>query len=275
MGERRSTSRSRDLGIELAKIRRAARLNAQAIADALACAVSKVSRIEKGKLGIEDAELIAWLHLCGALPHMQRLLELNHESSKDSWLQPINPWGGRTVIAEEMRATTITYYQPNHIPGLLQTKAYIRAFVNDEELVQLRLERQQVLRKRASLVANFFIEEQALRRPVGGPAAMREQLDHLLNRTRWKRIAIRVVPTNVGAHYGLIGGFVLFNNPQNQPVVYTDMAVANVFFENPADIRTYEEIIKSLDRVALGEEESRLLISKVREDFDDSAGDLV
>jgi transcriptional regulator with XRE-family HTH domain len=270
MGERRSTSRSRDLGIELAKIRRAARLNAQAVADALGCAASKVSRIEKGKLGIDDTELIAWLHLCGALPHMQRLLKLNRESSQDSWLQHFDDRPDRTLIAEETRAQTITWYELAVIPGLLQTAAYIRTFVRQDDLVRQRLDRQKILRGASAPQATFFIEEQALLRPIGGALTMREQLDHLLKMSEWKKVTIRVVPTSIGRHPGLTGSFILFDSS----VVYTDTAVANIFLENPADIARYQAISKSLAQVALSPEESRLLIRKLREDRHDPAGDL-
>ncbi|HEX3957095.1 MAG TPA: DUF5753 domain-containing protein, partial [Trebonia sp.] len=71
------------------------------------------------------------------------------------------------------------------VPGLLQTEAYARAILSTrvgatvEELddaVTARLERQRILDREHPPELWVILDEMVLRRPIGGPEIMREQL---------------------------------------------------------------------------------------------------
>ena len=177
MGERRSTTRGRDLGTELVGFRKAAGLDAKVLAEKLGGPGSTLSRIEQGEQGIEDIELVALLTVCDALSNMTRLITLNRESRQDNWLQmfgaPRTAYT-RTIATEESRATASTCYSFGVVPGLLQTEAYIRALMRPlvDELVARRLAHQEILRGQRSVEGTFLIEEQALRRSTGGAAVV-------------------------------------------------------------------------------------------------------
>src|SRR5256885_2200676 len=53
------------------------------------------------------------------------------------------------------------------------------------------------------------VDEGALRRPIGGPAVMRDQLDALIATTRRPRIRLQVIPFHVGGHAAAGGAFTI------------------------------------------------------------------
>ena len=88
----------------------------------------------------------------------------------------------------EAVATTIRRYLPLLIPGLLQTPEYAadlfrtyRPMVSDaeiEKLVAIRMQRVRLLNEPTTPLLLVVLDEAALRRPVGGAAAMAEALRH-------------------------------------------------------------------------------------------------
>jgi len=274
MGERRSTTRGRALGADLARIRKTAGLDAKVVAEKLGWAGSKLSRIEQGKQGVEDLELLALLNVYDALgDNMARLLDLNRESSQDTWLHVFGTGPGartRALTTELRRATTIINYECSLIPGLLQTEGYIRALttVDQDELVDQRKARQELLRGALAPLATFLIEESALRRPIGGPAVIHDQLTHLAFLSEWKRISIRVLPTSAGVHAGVDGSFMLLDNKEGKPLVVVGIKAANVYLEGRAQVARYVETAEELAGRALSLEQSRRLIARLADDPD-------
>jgi hypothetical protein len=111
-----------------------------------------------------------------------------------------------------------------------------------DEAVAERLARQAILDRDRPPYLGVLIDESVLYRPVGGPAVMRDQLEHLLDMSERPRISIQVVPTGVGANVGLRGAFVILSFP--------DDTRGMVFFENPDDGEASRDI-KRLAKVAV------------------------
>ena len=88
----------------------------------------------------------------------------------------------------------------------------------------------------------MVIDESVLYRPVGGAAVMQGQLAHLLEMSERPRVSVQVLPTDVGAHVGLLGAFVILSFPDDAP----DM----VYFESPDHGETTRDA-KRLARVAV------------------------
>jgi hypothetical protein len=124
------------------------------------------------------------------------------------------------------RERTAGHLRQNHplfLPGLLQTRAYATAIVSAltglsvgdpavTERVDLRLKRGAAFRERLEgpqpPELSVTIDEAVLRRPIGDPAAWREQLDHLLQVTeKFPSVRVVVLPLGSGAHAGLAGPF--------------------------------------------------------------------
>jgi transcriptional regulator with XRE-family HTH domain len=244
---RESTTRSRRLGSELREKRLAAGWRSGLLAEELGWSLGKVSKLETGVRGATDTDVAAYLALCkvrGA--EFARLVELCRESGKDTWVRPFGD-EGPTAAAEHDRSTAITHYQCMVVPGPLRTPDYARALGRGGD------ERDLLRRVRAA----FYLEEQALLRPVGGRAVMHDQLMHLL----LAPAEVRVVPTGAGGHAGVPGSFALLDAADGRSVVHLEGMVADVFLENPDHVAKYRAALRDVAAVALDVATSREVIS--------------
>jgi hypothetical protein len=129
------------------------------------------------------------------------------------------------------------------------------------------MNRQRLLRGPDAPPMTFFLEEAALRRPVGGREVIREQLEHVLFMSEWKRVSIRVLPLSVGAHVGIDGSFVLLDNKEGRPVVVLGSRTATTFIEAPEYVEDHRRIIADLGELALSRSASRAFIADVAVEF--------
>ncbi|MEO6087254.1 MAG: DUF5753 domain-containing protein, partial [Umezawaea sp.] len=203
----------------------------------------------------------------------EHLLALHRESTAKGWWQgfePKFPSQLRTLIEHEQLATEVISWQMNLVCGLLQTPDYMRAVISASATVPsseidvrvaARLDRQRVVEGRREFI--FYVHEQALRLPVGGPAVMSDQLHHLLRMSVRPYIAVRVVPTGLGAHAGLAGAFTLFRLSGVEPVVFVEGETSSLFVEAKAQLDSFKKVLGSIAQAALDEEQSRNLITEI------------
>ena len=131
MNDRHTTTRSRQLGTELKRVRERTGYSARDLARALGWSESKVARMENGERGASEvavATYLAYLRVVG--PELDRLIVLCREIWAKDWLQPhgeVIPEELRTLVTHETTATLINQYEPLVIPGLLQTESYATA----------------------------------------------------------------------------------------------------------------------------------------------------
>ncbi|MEV0621278.1 helix-turn-helix transcriptional regulator [Nonomuraea sp. NPDC050404] len=133
----------------------------------------------------------------------------------------------------EKAAVAIRTWQPLVMPGLLQTEAYAGALLRAEpgamdeqvkEMVRARLERQSIFQRVVPPMYAAVMDEGILHRPVGGRKVMREQLEHLLTLMTHPKITIQVVPLEVGATPGLLGGFSIAQLSHGLDTAYLESA---------------------------------------------------
>lgn len=182
------------------------------------------------------------------------------------------------AIGLEAVAGGIEVFEPMLITGLLQTEAYARELiayhasitlgVNIEDSVALRLQRQSVVTREASPAELWCVaEEQVLRRPVGDPAVMVGQLDHLLETTQHPNINFQVIPREVGVHPALKGAFCLFRFEDDWRVAYEETRRFAYYYDSPDAVEDYEKVMNHLRHVALDPKRSRALIAKARKEI--------
>jgi transcriptional regulator with XRE-family HTH domain len=282
MNDRHTTTRSRQLGTELKRVRERAGFSATDLALALGWSVSKVARMENGERGASEvavATYLAYLHVVG--PEMKRLVAMCQEIWAKDWLKPISD-ELRTLVTHETTATLINQYEPLVVPGLLQTENYAAALFRAAGLipeeavdvrVQARLERQNLLRREWGVELNFFIPEPVLRATVGSPRVMNEQLLHMLLVSSRPWCSIRVVPASFSA--GVLGSpFQLMEYSNHAPVAYVENQTHSLFLEAPADLRVYRAVLSRLKAVTLDEGHSRELLASLANEYDvPEAGD--
>jgi transcriptional regulator with XRE-family HTH domain len=289
MRDREPTIRSRELGEGLRRAMERAGLDQKSAAEKLGWSQSRVSRLLSGKRGGTEVDVSAFLavvQVTGA--ERERLLGFCREQNTPGWLQQHGsrlPRQVRTLIDHENKAVTIDAFEPTLVPGLLQTTDYARALIREggmippeeiEDRVAARLGRQGLFGRERPARFSFFIHEFVLRLPVGGPAVMAEQLQHLLRKATRPYLSLRVVPAARGGYAAVTGAFELMEFAEFRPVVYLESETTTLFLEKPEEIATYRRMLALLAQTALGERESTELIATLatdlyadREDHDD------
>lgn len=212
-------------GEVLKKARDAAGLSQMALGDLLSCSESLVGLIERGKRKPTKKFTVAVEAVLGLNGELYRLLPNTTVMSTPKWF---SEWP-----KVEEKAHTIRTWQPLVVPGLLQTARYARALLSAEpgaaeqwieEAVETRLRRQSVFELEDPPMYWALLDECALLRPIGGKEVMREQLGHLLKMAERPNISFQVVPLEVGATAGLLGGFTLSQGDGMPDHVYLDAA---------------------------------------------------
>lgn len=134
--------------------------------------------------------------------------------------------------AFEQQATMIREFALSYVPGILQTERYAHAVLrvgfpplSDEErdrAVVTRLERSEILADPVTPVVWALLDEAVIRRPVGGPKVMAEQITHIVRLTEAERIRVHVMPFGLGAHPLLQSMLTLMWFEDQPPVAYVE-----------------------------------------------------
>lgn len=266
------TPRSRRLGRELRRLRDDAGLKVEETAAKLHCSSSRISRIESGDIKVRPGDvmemLIAYGHSLESEPG-RSLLTLAEGLREMGWWQRQNVLSSRyaTFIAYEAEAADLRNFEPTLIPGLLQTEAYARE-VNSvgretdsetiDQLVQVRLTRQEVLRRdHQPLRMHAIVSEAALLVEVGEPEVLRNQLDHLVRMSKRPNITIQVLRFAAGAHLADRGNLaVLTFDGGDPPLGYVESLGGELFLESAADTNRLIAIFDHLKSLAMSPAES-------------------
>ncbi|PJE95422.1 transcriptional regulator [Streptomyces carminius] len=206
---------------------------------------------------------------CGARPTLDLARRLDEALRADSLLVDLWPYvyretfpdWSRAFMSHAAKAVAIKEYAAHVVPGLLQTEDYARAVLSLdvmlkgkaqlEERVSARLDRQMRLHSPDRPGLWIILDEAVLRRPVGGPAVMREQLTRLLEVTTEPHITVQILPFEEGGHEAMGGSLTVLELPDGSEAVYKEGADFGQLVEEPADVRRYSEIYDRLRAAAL------------------------
>ncbi|WP_241825295.1 helix-turn-helix domain-containing protein [Micromonospora sp. CB01531] len=188
--------------------------------------------------------------------------------------ETVVPWF-RDWAGIEAEATALRWFEPLCVPGLLQTEEYARAllsggglFATDEieQQVATRLDRQAVLTRDRPPLLTAVVDDYVLRRRIGGPDVMREQLQHLVKLgSTLPRVRIHVVPVSAGAYPGLAGHFVIATSPAGEDIVYLEGQRHGQAVDRADFGQEMVEVWESIRGEALSQQQSLDLIAKVAE----------
>jgi hypothetical protein len=107
--------------------------------------------------------------------------------------------------------------------------------------VAARLARQELFSRRPMPTISFVIEESTLRRPLGGSAVMRAQLEQVFLYGQQRNVEIQVMPTGRRQHAGMGGPFTLMETSKGQRIAYVEVNEhSHLYCERPV-VRGYEE----------------------------------
>jgi hypothetical protein len=163
-----------------------------------------ITKAETGDRPPSDEVLAAWCVACQLDEDLfGRMGTLAHRAngSVPAWFQD---W----VTDIEATATTLRWFEPLIVPGLLQTEAYARALYatrvglgpgDIDALVSARLARQDVLARETPPMLWVILDEGVLRRPVGGRGVMAEQVRLLHEAAYRPSVRVEFLPSSIGA----------------------------------------------------------------------------
>jgi transcriptional regulator with XRE-family HTH domain len=268
------TVRGRQLGAELRRLREESGLTIERVAKSLECSESKVSRIENGQVGATPRDVRDMLDLYEVEPQRREaLIEVARQARQKGWWNayrdvPIVP----ASIGLEENATALRMYAALLVPGLLQTRDYASAVLRSlqpdldadqfERWVDLRIKRQSLLYRADAPALWVLLDEAVLRRPVGGPEVMAEQLRRLAEAADGPNVTLQVVPFAAGEHAGMDGGFTIFafSRSADSDVVHLDISSGDLYLERPEQIRRYNQVFDQLRAAALEPDDSHALL---------------
>lgn len=279
--EQEPTGARRRLGAELRRLRGNADLRLDEVARRLRCSTSKVSRLENGK-GIpkaRDVEDLMSIYDVQADVEIAMLRRLVQESRSAGWWETYvdglsteryvldNP---ARYAALETDAVAVTTFDLSVLHGLAQTRRYSRALLEQrlprhasweiERLVEMVVHRRRALTERAEpLRLTQIVDETALRRVVGSPAVMAEQLDRLVELSEMPNVSVRVLPFEAGTFRAHEGQFVILDIPDDlgSDVVFVEGHIGNSYLEEPDEVDLFRGLLDEVGAHALDAERSR------------------
>ncbi|MFF8958839.1 helix-turn-helix transcriptional regulator [Streptomyces sp. NPDC014894] len=276
------TVRRRRLGLELRRLRELKGMTAEEVAERLLVSQSKISRLENGRRSISQRDV---RDLCGVYEvddHriVDSLMQMAKDSRQQGWWHAFGDIPYSVYIGLETDAASLRVYEPQVVPGLLQTRPYAEALIagalpesggaDVEKRVSVRMRRQERI-KADELPLRLWavIDEAALHRVVGGEQLMREQLEYLIELSLLPHVTVQVLPFEMGAHPGINGQYAILEFPDatDSSVVYIEGVTSDLYLEKANDVHKYSVMYEHLRAQALNVEQTRAFIENIAERY--------
>lgn len=252
---------------ELRLARASSGMSQAALAEALSYSGALVAKVETS----ERRPSLDFARRCDTVFGSDgRFERIQRRISRETVVSWVRDWTGI-----EAEATALRWFEPLCVPGLLQTEGYARALLTGaglfgadeiEQQVTARLDRQAVLTRNRPPLLTAVIDEYVLRRQIGGPEVMGEQLRHLVKLgSGLARVRIHVVPLSAGAYCGVNGPFVIATPPSAEDVVYLEGQLHGQVIDRPEFVRQMVEVWESIRGEALSHQQSLGLLAEVAE----------
>ncbi len=251
------------LGTQLRRLRERRGITREAAGEAIRASHAKISRLELGRVGYKERDVSDLLTLYGVTDEAERAdyLALARQANSPGWWNQygdVLPNWFETHIGLEEAASIIRTYEVQFVPGLLQTEGYARAVTRlgypnspSQEIdrrVALRMTRQKLLTTPDPPRLWAVMDEAALRRPLGGPEVMREQLEHLLKAARLPNVTLQVAPFSVGGLAAAGGPVTIlrFAEPDLPDIVYLEQLTSALYLDKQDEVDTYLSVMDRL-----------------------------
>jgi len=269
------------LGAQLRRLREARGITAQAAAKAIRGSESKISRIELGRNAIREIDVLDLLTFYGVdATEREQLLNLAEQANRPGWWHRFNdilPDWFQAYVGMEEAATSIRIYEPQFIPGLLQTPRYTAAVLTMCDIPIGEAERHVILRKERQrrftegrVKLWVIIEETALRRPIGSREILLDQLQYLLSLTDRSNLTLQIIPFGRGGH-AVPSGFTIlrFGDSDLQDVAYLEHLTSALYFDKKSDVDRYLLAMERLSIVSAKPSETPGLLTAIIKQLED------
>ncbi len=286
MPEQGASVGGRRLAAELRRLREHAGFTGEEASQRLGWSGSKLSRIERHHIGVKLADLREILALYGVGDgYRDELLALAREARQKGLPQQAAARFPQVApyASAETEAESVWNWEPQVVPGLLQTREYAHAVMQlwltmfpgpqkeADRRVEARLLRQQVLTRDPPLQLSIVMDESVLRRRFGDQAVMRQQLEHLIGAAELPNVEIRVYPLAWDRPSLPIGAFSYMQFPQVHDVPLHDIVSVenldgNYDLEDEDETFRYRVAFEYLQKWALDPDRSRAVMAAALRD---------
>jgi transcriptional regulator with XRE-family HTH domain len=264
--------RRRRLGRRLRDLRESAGLTLDNAAPLLDISRSALHRLECGGTRADVHVVRSMMDLYDR--YEPELLDAVRAAAKPSWFTNygVQDMGYTDAETEAGRVHT---YAGMQLPGLLHTERYIRAQFDqahrrrstkelDNDLAVRRIRQQRLVSDDDPLELVAVIDGAALQREIGGPAVLRDQLDHLIMMAELPSVTLHVLPLRTSPVNALDGGFTLlgFPEPGEPDLLYHEYVTGALHIEDEEEVRVAKLVFDSLRGEALNPADSVALIEQ-------------
>ena len=272
------------LGAQLRRLRESKRISLEEAGNVIRASHSKVSRMETGRVGFKDRDVVDLLTYYGVTDEKEReaLRQLAARANAPGWwhdYSDVLPTWFEAYVGLEEAARQIRSYEVQFVPGLLQTPDYARAVVllgysnasarEIDRRVGLRLARQVVLTRPDPPNIWAVLDEATLRLPIGGADVMRAQLRHLIEMTQRPNVTIQVTPFAAGGHVAAGGPFSILRFAEHDlpDVVYLEQLASALYLDKQETVDHYLMVMERLCIDAVTPANSVRLLKTMVKDF--------
>ncbi|MEV5881889.1 helix-turn-helix transcriptional regulator [Streptomyces sp. NPDC052020] len=278
----RTTTRRRQLGAMMRKLRARKGLTLEEAGRLVGVSKATVSRYETQAGPVKWIVVDALCREYGATEvEREAVVRLAKDAKRQGWWSSFAdriPESMNLLLTLEDEAVRESHFSCVYVPGLLQTRAYSTALqkANEvpltpaqiEQLVDIRMKRQEILTRSKPPHLWAILDESVIRRVVGSPQTMGEQLDRLLEANESPHITLQVLPFSKGAHAAALGSFVIIGGTEpTLDVVYVDFHTGSLFLEKEEELERYRLAFEYLRAQALDMEASSAMIHRVRKEL--------
>ncbi|WP_034087667.1 helix-turn-helix domain-containing protein [Streptacidiphilus albus] len=251
------------LGSQLRRLREAKGISREDAGYTIRASESKISRMELGRVSFKERDVTDLLSLYGVEDAAERdaLVTLVREANQSGWWHSFSdamPNWFQTYVGLEEASALIRLYEVQFVPGLLQTEGYMRALMTlnrpsldrseVDRRISVRMNRQKLVADKEGPRLWAIVDEAALRRPVGGPAVMRAQIQHLIEAADMPNVILQVMPFRFGGHAAESGAFTILRFPEQDlpDVVYLEQLTSALYLDKRDDVDQYLQVMERL-----------------------------
>ncbi|MGW2701773.1 helix-turn-helix domain-containing protein [Streptomyces sp. NPDC001340] len=249
-------------GDQMKRWRTKADVSREKLASAANYSPATIESMERGVRRPTSRVLDVADDLCGAQGMLSAAKEfLNRERF---------PARAQDFMEREKEATSLWTYENSLVPGLLQTRGYARALIDNrippldeetvEERVTARMERQSILTARKPPVGLSFVLYEAVLR---APQVDAEQLHRLLEAAALRNVVLQVLPFERAFSDALMGPMVLLETRDHERFAFMEGAFASELSADPGVVSRVTERLSMIRTQALGPEESARFIERM------------
>jgi transcriptional regulator with XRE-family HTH domain len=245
-------------------------LSQREVATQLRCTVTKVSYGENAERAFRARDLTEILLPLYGVPEEEwpTYIEACNLSRRRGWWhdydEEIVPDWYSYYLGLEQGASTIRGFTMQVVPGLVQTRRYAASIMAAEASalgpedaagrLDVRMRRQEILQRFPTPPSvHFVLDEAVLRRRVGGPDIMAEQLERLVELADRPNVTLQVLPFDSGYFFDGSGEPIIlgFPWPDDPGLVYIEGRLSGECLESSHEVEDFVAAFNLVRHAAL------------------------